>query len=235
MGMGYIKPQVTRQAFLTALGQQESSGSMPDGILIEKNAELKYINQVPHTDHCVWLPVCLKAYLDETNDHQLLYEVIGFADSDEKVTVAEHINRAMSWLLINRDERGLNFINQGDWCDPMNMVGYKGRGVSGWLTLATSYAIKVWLEICESFKIETLTHEFSAAVSALNAAVNKHLWDGNWYGRGITDDNVVFGISKDPEGRIFLNPQAWSSLSNAADINKEEKITIISASKLNSS
>ena len=232
MGMGYIKPLVTRQAFLTALAQQESSGAMPDGILIEENAELKYINQVPHTDHCVWLPVCLKAYLDETNDHQLLDEVIGFADSDEKVTVAEHINSAMSWLLINRDERGLNFINQGDWCDPMNMVGYKGRGVSGWLTLATSYAIKVWLEICDSFNIETQVTEFSQATVDLNDAVNTHLWDQNWYGRGITDDNVIFGVKEDPEGRIFLNPQAWSLLSDAADLEKEEKLIASVAQEL---
>ena len=39
-----------------------------------------------------------------------------------------------------------------------------------------------------------------------------YLWDGNWYGSGITDDNVVFGVKDDPEGRIFLNPQAWSLL-----------------------
>ncbi len=99
MGMGYIKPLVTREAFKTALLQQESSGAMPDGILIEKGAELKYINQVPHTDHCVWLPVCLKAYLDETNDNQFLDELLSFADNDQKVSVAEHINRAMRWLL----------------------------------------------------------------------------------------------------------------------------------------
>jgi cellobionic acid phosphorylase len=234
MGMGYIRPLVTRQAFITALSQQEASGAMPDGILIEENAELKYINQVPHTDHCVWLPVCLKAYLDETNDHRLLDELIPFADGEEKVTVAEHINRAMNWLLINRDERGLNFINQGDWCDPMNMVGYKGKGVSGWLTLATSYAIRVWLDICESFKIKTNTEEFNADISALNKAVNEHLWDGNWYGRGITDDNVVFGIKDDPEGRIFLNPQAWSLLSSAADREKEEKLITAVADELES-
>jgi len=74
MGMGYIKPEITRRAFLTAMEQQEFSGAMPDGILIEEGAELKYINQVPHTDHCVWLPVCLKAYLDETNDYDFLAE-----------------------------------------------------------------------------------------------------------------------------------------------------------------
>ena len=234
MGMGYIKPLVTREAFKTALLQQKSSGAMPDGILIEKGAELKYINQVPHTDHCVWLPVCLKAYLDETNDYDFLDELLSFADNDQKVSVAEHINRAMRWLLINRDERGLNFINQGDWCDPMNMVGYKGKGVSGWLSLATSYALQVWLEICERFGIETLQQEFSAGAKALNKAVNDHLWDGNWYGRGITDDNVVFGISKDPEGRIFLNPQAWSLLSDAADSSKEDKIIKAVATELES-
>jgi len=224
MGMGYIKPEVTRKAFITSISQQEFSGAMPDGILIEEGAELKYINQVPHTDHCVWLPVCLKAYLDETNDWELLHQKVAFADSDEKVTVAQHINKAMEWLLENRDERGLNFINQGDWCDPMNMVGYKGKGVSGWLSLATSYAIKVWLDICESFEIEHPHDKFKAAIEGLNDSVNAYLWDGNWYARGITDDNVVFGIEKDPEGRIFLNPQAWSLLSNAADPIKEAKI-----------
>ena len=224
MGMSYIKPNVTRNAFITALSQQEFSGAMPDGILIEEGAELKYINQVPHTDHCVWLPVCLKAYLDETNDYDLLKEKIAFADTDEKLSISEHINKAMNWLLENRDDRGLNFINQGDWCDPMNMVGYKGRGVSGWLTLATSYAIQVWIDICEAHHTKTDKTHFLEAVESLNNAVNTHLWDGQWYARGITDDNVAFGVKNDPEGRIFLNPQAWSLLANAADRSKEAKL-----------
>jgi len=130
----------------------------------------------------------------------------------------------MAWLLENRDHRGLNYINQGDWCDPMNMVGYKGKGVSGWLSLATSYALQVWLQICETYGLHTQRSVFSDQFKALNQAVNKHLWDGNWYGRGITDDNVAFGISSDPQGRIFLNPQAWSLLSNAADTQKIPKI-----------
>lgn len=224
MGMGYLKPLVARKAFITALKQQESSGAMPDGILIKEGAELKYINQVPHTDHCVWLPICLKAYLDETNDRDLLFESIGFADAEEKVTVIEHIDRAMRWLLLNRDERQLNFINQGDWCDPMNMVGYKGKGVSGWLSMATSYALKIWLEICESFDIETDTATFTKGIESLHQAIDQYLWDGHWFARGITDANVVFGIKKDPEGRIFLNPQAWSMLCGVADPAQEQKI-----------
>jgi cellobionic acid phosphorylase len=224
MGMSYIKPQTAREAFLIALSQQNASGAMPDGIILHEDAELKYINQVPHTDHCVWLPICLSTYLDETNDYSILDEQLPYADSMETESVFEHINKAMYWLMNDRDGRGLNYINQGDWCDPMNMVGYKGKGVSGWLTIATAYAFNVWSGICESSGHPDKAEEFRAEAQKTNAIVNQYLWDGEWYARGITDDNVKFGISTDREGRIFINPQGWSMLSGAADQEKRSKL-----------
>lgn len=224
MGMSYIKPNTARQAFLIALSQQQLNGEMPNGILIEESAELKYINQVPHTDHCVWLPICLQAYLHETNDYSILEEQVAFAKTTETATVAEHINRAMAWLIKDRDKRGLNFINQGDWCDPMNMVGHKGVGVSGWLSIAVIYALKVWTEISKQVDHPELANEFLIASDEMTTALNNYLWDGNWYARGITDDNVVFGISKDKEGRIFLNPQGWALLSGIADENRRNAL-----------
>lgn len=224
MGMSYIKPQTAREAFLIALRQQNANGAMPDGIILHKDAELKYINQVPHTDHCVWLPICLSTYLDETNDYSILEEKVPYADSEQTESVFQHINKAMFWLMNDRDERGLNYINQGDWCDPMNMVGYKGKGVSGWLTIATAYAFNVWAGICESSGHPDKAKEFRADAQKTNEVVNQYLWDGEWYARGITDDNVKFGISTDREGRIFINPQGWSMLSGAADQEKQSKL-----------
>ena len=226
MGMTFIKPDVTRAAFLHALSQQEASGAMPDGILLVEGAELKYINQIPHTDHCVWLPVCLKTYLDETNDYALLDEPVAGHDG-KTLSVFERISNAMHWLLQSRDHRGLSFIAQGDWCDPMNMVGYKGKGVSGWLSVATAYALNLWADVCEKASHKNLQQEFIAGANEINAAVNKYLWDGDWFGRGITDDDVVFGISKDKEGRIFLNPQSWAILGGAA--NEEQRKKMIAA------
>ena len=215
MGMSFVKPTVMRAAFLHALSQQEATGAMPDGILLTEGAELKYINQVPHTDHCVWLPVCLKAYLDETADWALLDETV--TDSTGRAeTVAVRMGRAMDWLVKERDERGLSYIAQGDWCDPMNMVGYKGRGVSGWLTVAAAYALKLWAEMCEQVDAQAQACHFRDGAASMNAAANEHLWDGRWFARGITDDNVKFGIKEDKEGRIYLNPQAWAILSGAA-------------------
>lgn len=216
MGMSYIRPDVTRAAFIHALSQQEESGAIPDGILLTREAELKYINQIPHTDHCVWLPVCLRAYLDETNDYALLNEPVKGWVSDETLSVFERINNAMLWLQNARDERGLSYIAQGDWCDPMNMVGYKGKGVSGWLSVATAYALNLWADICKKMQKPELADKFKAGADQINQAVNQHIWDNEWYGRGITDDGTLFGVSKDPEGRIFLNPQSWAILANTA-------------------
>lgn len=224
MGMSYLDPVKARDSFLKALKQQYQSGEMPDGILLHDLATLKYINQVPHNDHCIWLPLFLSAYLDEHNDYQILDEEVSFADSKERMPVYHHVNLAMEWLLSQRDPRGLSYIAQGDWCDPMNMVGHKGKGVSAWLSLATIYALKVWLSICEKYgKLEVLS-SFGTAIKEMEQAVNNHCWSGEWYARGITDDNRLFGVAEDKEGRIYLNPQSWAILSGVADSTKQQKI-----------
>ncbi|MFY0663449.1 MAG: glycosyltransferase 36 [Natronospirillum sp.] len=224
MGLSYLKPEVTRATFILALSQQEETGAMPDGILLRPDAELKYINQVPHTDHCVWLPVCLRAYLDETADYDLLNEPVKDWQGDTEQTVFERISRAMRWLLEARDERGLSYIGQGDWCDPMNMVGYQGRGVSGWLSVASAYALQLWADICEQQGDLALADEFRAGAAEINLAVNTHLWDGNWYARGITDDDTLFGVHTDPEGKIYLNPQSWAILAGTCDTEQRQRI-----------
>lgn len=149
MGMVYLEPAQARASFLLALQQQSVSGDMPDGILLHPDAELKYINQIPHTDHCVWLAIFIDLYLKETNDFSLLDELVGFADSAIQTSVFEHLQLAMECLYSNLDERRLSLINQGDWCDPMNMVGHRGKGVSSWLSMATSYSFKLWAVICQ--------------------------------------------------------------------------------------
>jgi cellobionic acid phosphorylase len=224
LGMSYLQPEVARQAFVRAASQQRANGAMPDGIILHPEAELKYINQVPHTDHCLWMPLCVAPYLDETDDYSLLDVVIPFADSGESATLFEHVCRGLDWLASDRDARGLNFINQGDWCDPMNMVGYQGKGVSGWLTIATAYGFQVWADVCDRAGRPEAAARYRALAQKTNETANRHLWDGDWYARGITDNNVVFGVRGDTEGRIFLNPQGWALLGGTADAAQKAKL-----------
>lgn len=217
MGMVYIQPERTREAIAFALSQQEPSGALPDGIRLLPDVELKYINRIPHTDHCVWLPIALQAYLNETNDIEFLRADIRQWQGTESMTVFDRMTAAMRWLQDARDERGLSYIAQGDWCDPMNMVGYQGKGVSVWLSVATAYALQLWANICLMLGERDVARECLAGAGEINDAVNRHCWDGQWYGRGITDAGVLFGISGDTEGRIFLNPQSWALLAGTCN------------------
>lgn len=233
MGMSYIKPDVARKAFIHSISQQLKSGAMPDGILLRDDAELKYINQIPHTDHSVWLPICLAAYLDETNDYEILEEQISYQDGTRTSSLAEGIDAAMEWLIENKDHRGLSLIEQGDWCDPMNMVGHKGKGVSAWLTMATSYALKVWSGICEHSNRSKQSSRFEMARHKINNQVNRHFWDKNWYARGITDDGISFGVETDTEGSLYLNPQSWAMMSEAANEEKIDRMLFEIETRLN--
>ncbi len=224
MGLCYLNPVKARQAFLHALAQQHHSGEMPDGILLYKDAVLKYINQVPHTDHCVWLPMFLQVYLAETADYDLLNEPVGFADSEAVASVFEHVELAMKWLEHATDERGLSYINQGDWCDPMNMVGYRGRGVSAWLTLASAYAFKIWSEICQQVGNAVSAQHWEHANRTFNDRVKQYFYCGKWFARGITDSGRVFGIESDEEGKMFLNPQTFAMLSEAVNRGEESQL-----------
>ncbi len=224
MALMYFSPEKGRERILLAVAQQQSSGQMPDGILLNEHASLKYINQIPHTDHCVWLVLCLQAYLDETADRSILDEVISFACGTETATVATHVELAIEWLLSATNEHGLSYIEQGDWCDPMNMVGYKGKGVSSWLTIATCYALKIWVELCNQYKMNInpiQAKEYKASLTLLKTAIRQHFKTGDYFARGITDQGRKFGTLADDEGQIFLNPQSWALL---ADIVEENEV-----------
>eukprot|EP00903_Cladosiphon_okamuranus_P004255 g4253.t1 len=214
MGMAYIEPGHTRSAILKTLSQQKSDGCLPEGVVLSNGGELKYINQIPHTDHCVWLPILLQAYLDETNDYGLLEEMVECDNQSQPVL--ERVTNAMHWLIKNRDHRNLSYIAQGDWCDPLNMVGHQGKGVSGWLTIATVYALNVWAGVAKVAKRDEISTQMQTAAKEFTVAAQEHLWDGDWFARGISDNGTRLGVHTDEEGKIWLNPQSWALMSDNA-------------------
>ena len=210
LGMAYLDPAACRRSLVTALEQQAANGALPDGIRLVPDAELQYINRVPHSDHCAWLPLTLAAYLDETDDYALLDETVAGQ------AVHERVERAVDALLANLDERNLSRIAQGDWCDPMNRVGHGGRGVSGWLSIATVHALRTWAAICDAAGRPRSATRAREAAEPIAAAVQSRLWHGDRFARGITDAGRVFGNGDDAEGRLYLNPQSWSILAGIA-------------------
>ena len=226
LGQVYLRPERARHAIMTALSQQHTDGSMPDGVLLHAGASLKYINQVPHTDHAVWLPLLVAAYLDETGDHTVLDAEITASDNTTR-SVRERVLAAVEALLRNLDDRHLSLIAQGDWCDPMNMVGHQGRGVSGWLSMATIVAVNRWADVCQQIGDTDIGERLRTRSARIALSVQQHLWTGEWYARGITDDGRRFGVPEEQEGRIYLNAQSWALLADLPD--KDQQNALLSA------
>lgn len=223
MGMSFLAPRQAAEAIKRTLSQQLADGNLPAGITMSRNAELKYINRVPHTDYCVWLPFTLRAYLDESGDTELLSTSIEDS-SGRSATVFDRVTMAMRWLVDNCDHRDLSLIAQGDWCDPMNMVGPRGIGVSGWLSMATVAALREWGQVAVEQGDDALARSLRNHADRTARAVQKYLWDGEWFARGITDQGRTFGTAQDEEGRIFLNAQSWAILADIATASQAAQI-----------
>ena len=224
MGMIYLDPDKAKEQYIFGLKQQKSSGEMQDGILLIPEAEFKYTNQIPHRDHSVWWAYAVHAYVEETGDYDFLNEPVEFEDSAEKATVYEHVVRGIEWLVLARSERGLCYIGQGDWNDPMNMVGHKGKGESVWLTQAMIYAMRIWLPMCERVGDDKRIQSFTKIMNEVDELLNTVCWDGEWYARGFSDDGIKVGGASNDEGKIFLNAQSFGILSGAPGKTQIEKI-----------
>lgn len=215
MGMVYVNPEMAKSKFRFVFEQQKFDGTVPDGIKLIPDAVFNFINNVPHSDHGVWMTFALDVLLSEAKDYSFLDEEIPYIDNDTKETVYVHVLKALKKLAADCDARGLNYIRQGDWNDPMNMVGLRGIGVSAWLTEAASYAYGVWAKISDKVGKTEEAKELRELQAYTNEKINEYFWDKEWYARGITDDGVTFGVSTDPEGKIFLNTQSFGMLSGA--------------------
>ena len=71
----------------------------------------------------------------------------------------------------------------------MNMVGHKGKGVSGWLSLATAYALNLWADICAAENETKLECEFRSGAEEVN--------------QGLADGLLEVGLAHS----IFGSPQ----------------------------
>jgi cellobionic acid phosphorylase len=99
----------------------------------------------------------------------------------------------------------------------MNMAGHQGKGVSAWLSMATSYAWQRWADICDAIMQQSHANRWNHHADVLNKNISQFFWHDKWFARGITDAGRPFGIKQDQQGSIYLNPQSWAMLAGVVD------------------
>ena len=104
--------------------------------------------------------------------------------SDQTATLFEHCARALDRSLA-LGSHGLPLIGTGDWNDGMNRVGEGGEGESVWLGWFLHAALMAFAPLAEARGEAARAATWRAHAAALQAALEREAWDGDWYRRGL--------------------------------------------------
>jgi cellobiose phosphorylase len=196
----------------------------------------------PNKDHPVWLTYTVASYVKETGDKKILnkkYPYLkdkwiggwkkdpnwhGGAKKDGSGSLFEHLKKNLNFTFKDTGKRGLPLIGHADWNDGIDAAGKHLKGESVWLAQALVRSFKILAELADLIHKKADAKDFRKKANIMTARINKVGWDGNWYVRGFTDFNTVYGSKKNKEGKIYLNTQSWAVLAGIADEARKKQI-----------
>ncbi|OYV88378.1 MAG: hypothetical protein B7Z63_00630 [Ignavibacteriae bacterium 37-53-5] len=108
---------------------------------------------------------------------------------------------------------------RADWNDCLNL----GGGQSAMVSFMHYWALRYLIEAAEFLGYENDVQEYSKMAEAVRESVERELWDGEWYARGVTRAGIKIGVKANDEGKIFLESNSWAGLSGAASPERARK------------
>ena len=183
-----------------------------------------YVKSTGHpayrADDAMWLFPTVYKYIAETGDKDFLNEVIPFADYDEG-TVIEHLKRAIDFTMHHLGAHGMPAGLHADWNDCLKLGA---QGESSFVAFQFYMALRQLDELLP----DTAEHkEYKAWLKATREnqlkLINEHFWEDDRFRRGYTQEGAVIGSKHDPEAAMWLNPQSWCVISEAATKEQAEK------------
>jgi len=179
------------------------------------------INKI--SDNLLWLPFLTISYLDETDNYDFLNENIEFYQSKEIASLFEHCCKAINKVLSGFSDRGLPLIGAGDWNDGMNAVGLDMKGESIWLAHFLYYILDRFSNIAKKYNSVEIADKYRQNAKNLSVKIEEIGWDGDWFFRATKDSGEKIGSKECEYGKIFLNPQTWSVISESASKDRQQK------------
>jgi cyclic beta-1,2-glucan synthetase len=238
MALVVSRPRIAREHILRAAARQFEAGDVQHWWLPTSGQGV----QTRVSDDRVWLAFVVAHYLEVTEDFEVLEQQVPFLaggplapETHESFsapepgamgTLFDHCARALdSSLAIG--SHGLPLFGAGDWNDGMNRVGAAGRGESVWLGWFLHAALLKFAPIAERRGQSAAAAVWRKHAFALQQAIEREAWDGDWYRRGYFDDGTPLGSVASDECRIDSIAQSWAVISGAAE--RERAVRAMSA------
>jgi len=229
MALIHAAPWLTREQILRSADRQFREGDVqhwwhpPGGRGIRTRMRDDYL----------WLPYTVCRYVAAIGDTGVLDQRVPFlegrpvnpdeegyydlpARSVETATVYEHCVRAVDHGL-QFGAHGLPLMGAGDWNDGMNRVGHRGRGESVWLAFFLYDVLRQFSALARQRNDPTRAERYETEANRLQANIEKHGWDGDWYRLAYYDDGTPLGSARNDECQIDSISQSWAVLSGAGN------------------
>jgi N,N'-diacetylchitobiose phosphorylase len=188
------------------------------------------------SDDHLWLVPSVIEYIKETGEVDFLHQVVPFADSGLSLaeradligadaagrsdpapaTVYEHLRRAIEFSAEQVGDNGIAKGLRADWNDCLNL----GGGQTALVSFLHVWAANALAEVAGHLGWADEQERLEAISTRVSQAINRELWDGQWYLRGYTRDGVKIGSAESREGRIFLEHMPWAVISGAAPVDR---------------
>ena len=183
-------------------------------------------------DDPLWLIFGTVAYIRETGDFGILNEPVPFDNQPgTEVSLLEHLKISFKHVTDNLGPHGLPLIGRADWNDCLNLNCFSDNPDESFQTTenktegskAESLMI-AGLFVAEGKDfVELLSHPSVAAdpeyvlgvkesVDAMEKAVKKYGWDGEWFLRAYDYYGRKIGSKECEEGKVFIESQGWCTM-----------------------
>ncbi len=219
MGYAFAEPYEALEIMKRVLKRQYLSGYIKQWNIHDGSGD-RGLALLRHSDAPLWIAVCFIEVISHIiKDNSRYDDLVGYIDGDEEESIREHIRKALYFMSDENElgEHGLCLMRDGDWTDPMNGVGYMGKGESVWNSMVLVYSINEFIKLFDDKELEN-------RAKLMKEKINEHAWDGEWYLAALDDRGRKVGTHEDEEGKIFLNTQTWAVISGVAEGERLEKV-----------